>query len=189
VPPAPLGCPCRRLGCQASISHEGWAPSNSCHIAALLAVRPAPCSGFSRTHHAASAPCARGRASVLGPRPPGAVPVLALQPQTPCGLRWLRAGPALPSAPRGSQAAHTPARPGWVTSIAAGRASSGQGQALRVARKRHARQPGPRPPRCWPRSCRLAGKTGWAGGKAGVGGAPVGRGQRWARRVPCPGWG
>jgi len=60
------GCPRLALGCQASIAHEGWAPSNSCHIAALLAVRPAPCSGFSRTTHAASAPRARGWASVVG---------------------------------------------------------------------------------------------------------------------------
>jgi len=75
--PSPLGCPRRRLGCLASTYHEGWAPSNACPIAALLAVRPAPCSGFSRTPHAASAPCARGRASVLGPAHPRAVPVLA----------------------------------------------------------------------------------------------------------------
>jgi hypothetical protein len=58
------------LGCQASIAHEGWAPSNSGHLAALRAVRPAPCSGFSRTTHAASAPCARGRVFVLGSCPP-----------------------------------------------------------------------------------------------------------------------
>ena len=48
------------------------------------------------------------------PRPPGAVPVLALQPQTPRGLRSLRAGPALPSAPRGRPGAKTPARPGGI---------------------------------------------------------------------------
>jgi len=47
-----------------------------------------------------------------------------------------------------------------------------------------ARQPGPRPPRCWPRSCHLARKTGWAGGSAGHRGAPAGRGGAPAGRGP-----
>jgi hypothetical protein len=56
---------------------------------------------------------ARGAlAQLYAPRPPGAVPVLALQPQTPRGLRWLRAVPALPLPPRGRPGAKTPARPG-----------------------------------------------------------------------------
>lgn len=94
-----------------------------------------PCSG-SRLLRRLALP-ARGALLRLGvPHPPGAVPVLALQPQTPRGLRWLRAGPARPSAPRGSQAAKNPSPARRNHSVAAGRACAVKAKpcaALRVA--------------------------------------------------------
>jgi hypothetical protein len=54
--------------------------------------------------------CAAGgaRLGVWPPAHPGAVTVLGLQPQNPCGLRSLRAAPALPLPPRGRPGGRKP---------------------------------------------------------------------------------
>jgi len=73
----------------------------------------------------------RSRALRSAPRKVGP---RARAPGSYVALRSLRAAPALPSAPRGAQAAANPSPARRNHSVAAGRASSGQGQALRKLR-------------------------------------------------------
>jgi hypothetical protein len=129
---------------------------------------------------APSLPARGALAPLPAPRPPGAVPVLALQPQTPRGLRWLRAGPARPSAPRGSQAAKNPRPARRDHSVAAGWACAVKAQpcaALRVAQAPALTAPTPLLAQLLP----PGRKTGWGLSPNRTGGAPGGRGV-----APCP---
>jgi hypothetical protein len=88
------------------------------------APRPTAPLALERKRYAPSSRCSRLRRRpraargallrLVAPRPPRAVTVLALQPGT--ASAWLRAAPALPSAPGGgARKAKTPARPGGIT--------------------------------------------------------------------------
>jgi len=130
------------------------------------------------------APCARRPVAACSP-PPTLVPS-PCSPSAASGFRVLRAAPARPSAPRGSQEAANPRPARRNPSGAAGRAPCGQGHALRYAPGGSpARQPGPRPPRCWPNSCRLAEKPGWARSRRASVALPLGAAGRPRTLINC----
>jgi len=120
--------------------------------AALLALQPGT----------ASAGCGGRPFPSSAPRPPGTGTVLALQPQTPRGLRWLRAVPALPLPPGAPRSQNpSPARRG--KSVAAGRALSVQATLAALGAGAALTAPA-QPLALWPPPGR---KTGWGKGLGG----------------------